>query len=1405
MYIKAINELVRNKNNFSIEIDGTKYIYCSNETQYGRINPKLCLNNKDSFCMTKGTEIRIPISEGNIPEVKLDENYEKILKFIIEFAGKKNLNTKISEIYKNFQESKFEIDKQNFSSIYSFNPEKNNNIYSRAWSIIYALSNKKNKNLYQFLLNNYFEKEKNFFEFVEKIFISLKDERRIPEIVEYFKKRFFYYNKKSFLSMKLFGKNIAINNLSKEEIKRKIIDIRKEIVNLEDIEKEGNLEEQKYIINDLFNLKEIKKALEEKKIKVQQEEDCRRANEKLKNLYEELKVLKVQKVFEIWKEKLMNDIYRARYDNTPENMIKKVEDLEKDYKSLETINKEKMSLLRNNIDWNVPEISKDIDQSDYLKLYDLILKYNSSIEVITKIDKKKLESNKEEIIKISSNIEQKYELKSLIKYIISFENIKDFDFEYAKEICRASLMLNLYKNNIPMEYLSNFFYYLNEKKKRYVKDKNNKNLENEFLYIYIISGNYDLNMKINIPKFKPNDLIHLFFTYESQNKYYLGPIFDKIEELNNQNLIVQFQEIRQKINNKDSFKDTAGKIALYFYKLVIGGTNIPEMEEGEEILKYIQNMSSNSDKSSDTYKKLNTLIDAINLGSYLDKYKINKPNITFEDFICFKDEFDLNSIRKINNMPSFQYFLIKNYNNIEKLLKIVTKENINKLFEPSLDLYIPFWAFIIRIMSSTYCLLYENNKNPFKKELTEIIRDKIIESMENKLNSNLEWINLITDGINFDNLLNKKIQIFYRFFNKVCLESFPIQISNYIKSLLTDIYKSLFEIILSSKFNDLLNEDIHSNKYPILDFVKNPKEYLLKYINTKISQIIFEKWGKSYLLSYSESLEKYINIICKAKIDLKEKVEKLEKNLKIKGENDYIKRYKEQNKRDINVDEKKKILKDFIPQKIFFGELKNIDNVSEFLNDIENLLNKNLESVKKLTNNSFIQINDFNIVYNNLKTKLDIFDSLYKVKEDYCDDDFKNYLSLIQKKSNNFKNDFCYFSNKYNSMSQTDFEDIDIKDFSLPILCNKEYYFYLNDIRAKPNVLAKPIIIKKDKELFCNYKKIFYNTGPLSPELFNEPYILQVYSLVNECLDVEIEEKIEKDNKKDVINTNKDNIQEIIELYDTDKIKYMKLKKNKIEPNTSLEIVISFPPPNNTKKEITYRLNRNLVISLNTISIKIIIEIIFIVYPIIIDFSCEQYSLYFENEQYKLNTKILVKDEIIKFKIQNNYEKIPFILKSSIKSLDKNSCDKPEIQINQNDIYLKIKQNENDIDILNCILDIYISENIKISILINSIIISTYFDFYIYDYETKEFIMDKNYIYIPSFEDKVTIELNFLVNTFNGINQVGLFNIEEISEGITVDSSPEKIEINSNEIYFKKKLTFDMEKFDDKEIAIFKF
>ena len=137
------------------------------------------------------------------------------------------------------------------------------------------------------------------------------------------------------------------------------------------------------------------------------------------------------------------------------------------------------------------------------------------------------------------------------------------------------------------------------------------------------------------------------------------------------------------------------------------------------------------------------MIDIINLGIYFDKYRMNKEEaekkniqikkkLSFEDFECLKDQFNVNSIMRIKNFPSYQYFLLNNYSNMELLLKIVKKENIKKLFEPIQNKYIPFWVFIIRIMSSTNCLAFENNKNPLEKNLTKIIRNKILLLTESK-------------------------------------------------------------------------------------------------------------------------------------------------------------------------------------------------------------------------------------------------------------------------------------------------------------------------------------------------------------------------------------------------------------------------------------------------------------------------------------------------------------------------------------------------------------------------------------------------------------------------------------------------------------------------------------------------
>ena len=428
--------------------------------------------------------------------------------------------------------------------------------------------------------------------------------------------------------------------------------------------------------------------------------------------------------------------------------------------------------------------------------------------------------------------------------------------------------------------------------------------------------------------------------------------------------------------------------------------------------------------------------------------------------------------------------------------------------------------------------------------------------------------------------------------------------------------------------------------------------------------------------NYPVSLKEFISIINSTQKDLKEKVENLERSLRIKSENYLIQKFKEKNQRDINADEKEELLRDFESQKIYFDHFT-IDSVIVLFRNTQQLLIKTLEDINKVKNNDIIELNEFNHVYQNLKKKLDKFDSIYNVEVEYCNEDFINYLDNFKKQVNSFKNNFNIFSINYESLPKIDTDKIYMNDYSLPKFQNIYYNFDLKDIEDKPNILAQPLIIKKNNKLFCNYKKIYFNSGKISPELFNDSCHLKIYSHVNESLNVEIENKIQnKEEQKEGNNEiNEEFEQKIKDLYDTKDNQYIKLKKSQTPPETPIDIEFYFPPPNISKEEIIYRLRRNLKVSINSSSIDILIEIIFIVCPIQIYFSCGKYSLTFEKEQYKLNANKLLKGEIINFKIHNIYKEIPFILKYTIKSLDKNTYDEPEIEIkNSNDINVIIKK-----------------------------------------------------------------------------------------------------------------------------------
>ena len=475
-------------------------------------------------------------------------------------------------------------------------------------------------------MKNYFEEEKEFFKFVEKKYNSIDSLNRIEEIIHFFKKRFFYYNKNSFLWNHLI-KNLNIDNLNKDDINSKLIDIRKEIDNLKILE--NNADEQKNVNEDKSKLINIQKELEKRKYDIEIDEEYKKAEKELNKIKNELLSLNVQSALEIWKTNLIKEINDSM-NLSKEDMIKSVTYIKKEYENLITINEEKK--FKNNIDWKIASIKSANEKSTNIRLFDAILQYNSCLEVIKKIEKVKMYNDKSEIIKVSSGLNQKGKLNSLIKYIISFHDYQNFDFEFANSICRASLMLNLYKNNIAIEDLSNFFNYLDEKKNRIghtmKKDLNNqeknKLFKNEFIYIYKISGFYDLNMDIIIPNFKETDIIHLFFSFENKDKYYLGPIFDNLEIINNNNLYENlFKNVNDGIKNLNSFKNVTGKIALMFYKYFNNDfIEIPEFIDGETILEFLQ--KNNKDKSSENYDKFNILIDIIKLGIYFDEYRINK-------------------------------------------------------------------------------------------------------------------------------------------------------------------------------------------------------------------------------------------------------------------------------------------------------------------------------------------------------------------------------------------------------------------------------------------------------------------------------------------------------------------------------------------------------------------------------------------------------------------------------------------------------------------------------------------------------------------------------------------------------------------------------------------------------------
>ena len=337
---------------------------------------------------------------------------------------------------------------------------------------------------------------------------------------------------------------------------------------------------------------------------------------------------------------------------------------------------------------------------------------------------------------------------------------------------RAQLMLKLYNDEI---------YHLNIKD--FIKDLNDKTsristTEEEYGFTYQIASKYSLTTKIIQPKFEPKDILYLFFKYNENNEYSAGPIFENINIHSKMNII--FNEVLEEINknNLTNMCDICMVPAKIIYREFFKGYDMRLSDNFDDLISFF---NEENEKLIQGNQKniLTAVINAMKLSKYFseiirDDEKKPENKVTFNDMIIFNkknnERIDIDSLllKKIN--PSFKFFIIKNLQLIKSLINSkLNDEDLAKILSPQSDeIFIPFWVFLIRNMSSIHCINYENKNNPFCDEISEEVKQRIEDVIKNGKGEELDnsWINLIMENIpNKVKIIN--IRLFYLFFNKL--------------------------------------------------------------------------------------------------------------------------------------------------------------------------------------------------------------------------------------------------------------------------------------------------------------------------------------------------------------------------------------------------------------------------------------------------------------------------------------------------------------------------------------------------------------------------------------------------------------------------------------------------------------
>ena len=214
-----------------------------------------------------------------------------------------------------------------------------------------------------------------------------------------------------------------------------------------------------------------------------------------------------------------------------------------------------------------------------------------------------------------------------------------------------------------------------------------------------------------------------------------------------------------------------------------------------------------------------------------------------------------------------------------------------------------------------------------------------------------------------------------------------------------------------------------------------------------------------------------------------------------------------------------------IPLKKVNFKGKNFDQISKDMKGLKNILKIIQEKITFLKQGKFENL-ELNNILNSYKKKFDDFKFYFDVKNNETNEsidfsqiinirnELEQYLLAIETEFESLHNEYQNIFKNVSPQLTKDLDAIFFDTFNMPLLPEKKPHFVIYDnLKTDSSLLSMPMVNKKDGILKCNYNKMTFQKGPFYPELYSQPIILNIVSLVDEEIIAEIEDLPEKDEK----------------------------------------------------------------------------------------------------------------------------------------------------------------------------------------------------------------------------------------------------------------------------------------------------